>query len=131
MARARPNMGIIGATELADVFSSVGIRIGGHARSAVCAGYDMPDDPACSSAALALGLWLVDAGWLPGADGVHEYSIHQGIEFNRPATLSCAVTISEGRATEVSVTGRVIPTMHGEISIGDASPLAVRAAARR
>jgi trans-2,3-dihydro-3-hydroxyanthranilate isomerase len=79
-------------------------------------GYGMPEDPACASAALGLGVWLAEAGWLPPGEGTHDYRIRQGLEMARPATLTCTVTVENGRPTAASVTGRVIPVASGEIT---------------
>lgn len=123
VARARLNAVQMSMAELADVFvfSWDSRQRTAHARL-FAPGYEMPEDPACCSAALGLGLWLVDARWLPDRDGTYEYQIHQGIELDRPSTLACEVTVRDGRATAVSVTGRVVPTIHGHISVLQGPP---------
>jgi trans-2,3-dihydro-3-hydroxyanthranilate isomerase len=92
----------------------------GEARSAharvFCPGVAVPEDPATGSAALGLGVWLVGAGWLPPA-GTSSYAVHQGIEMHRPSVLECTVTSADGRSTEATVSGHVVPVARGEISV--------------
>lgn len=118
VARARMNTAQMRTAALADVFvfSWNGQERTAHARL-FAPGYQIPEDPACASAALGLGLWLVAAGWLPASDGTHDYQIHQGIELDRPSTLTCAVTVYAGRVTSCSVSGQVIAAAHGQISV--------------
>jgi trans-2,3-dihydro-3-hydroxyanthranilate isomerase len=78
--------------------------------------HGVAEDPATGSAALGLGVWLVASGLLP-ADGESEYHVHQGIELHRPSTLDCAVTAQDGRATQATVTGSVVPVASGRIAI--------------
>jgi trans-2,3-dihydro-3-hydroxyanthranilate isomerase len=75
----------------------------------------MPEDPACASVALGLGEWLVAAGWLPAADGTHDFLIRQHIENGRTGILPSTVTVVAGRVTSASTTARVIPVARGEI----------------
>lgn len=82
-------------------------------------GYGMPEDPACASAALGLAVWLVETGAVAG-DGSHEFRIRQGLEMDRPSTLECAVTVREGRVTEASVSGVVVPVARGEVAAPEA-----------
>ncbi|MBW6433046.1 PhzF family phenazine biosynthesis protein [Actinoplanes hulinensis] len=86
-----------------------------HARVFV-AGGAVPEDPATGSAALALGVWLVAAGRVPG-EGVSSYRIHQGVEMKRPSRLECTVTASGGAAVSATVTGHVWPVASGEIAV--------------
>lgn len=79
-------------------------------------GSAVPEDPATGSAALALGVWLVDAGLLP-PEGTSSYRIHQGIEMKRPSRLECTVTASAGAATSATVGGHVWPVASGEIAV--------------
>ncbi len=79
-------------------------------------GYGMPEDPACASAALALGVWLGREKALPGTDGRHDYRILQGEELGRPAVLSCTVDLSEGRASAATVHGHVTATASGRLT---------------
>ncbi|MFB6846430.1 PhzF family phenazine biosynthesis protein [Streptomyces sp. NPDC056373] len=91
---------------------------GGAARVRVFApGYGMPEDPACASAALGLGAWLAREKALPGTDGRYSYQVRQGEDIGRPATLSCTVDLTEGRATAATVHGRVTATASGRMTL--------------
>ncbi|MEU8578798.1 PhzF family phenazine biosynthesis protein [Streptomyces asoensis] len=79
-------------------------------------GYGMPEDPACASAALGLGAWLAEEKALPGTDGRHAYQVRQGEGLGRPATLSCTVGLTGGRATAATVHGRVTATASGRMT---------------
>jgi trans-2,3-dihydro-3-hydroxyanthranilate isomerase len=90
---------------------------GGEAYARVLVpGGAVPEDPATGSAALALGVWLVAAGRLPG-DGVSSYRVHQGWEMKRPSLLECTVTAAAGAAVEATVTGHVCAIARGEIAV--------------
>ncbi|GID25166.1 PhzF family phenazine biosynthesis protein [Paractinoplanes brasiliensis] len=103
-----------GLTELS-VFAWSSSTSQAHAR-VFCPGAAVPEDPATGSAALGLGVWLVDAGWLP-ADGTAAYRVHQGIEMKRPSLLDCTVTAAEGVATRATVAGHVVPIAGGTIIV--------------
>ncbi|WP_433370927.1 PhzF family phenazine biosynthesis protein [Actinoplanes sp. CA-142083] len=106
--------GKLGVTELS-IFSWSSSLGEAHAR-VFCPGAAVPEDPATGSAALGLGVYLVDAGVLP-ADGTSSYKVHQGIEMKRPSLLDCTVTADAGRATVATVTGHVCPIAKGEIAV--------------
>jgi len=78
-------------------------------------GIDVDEDPATGSAAVGLGVWLVDRGQLP-ADGRSELTISQGAEIGRPSRLELTVEASAGAAIRTSVGGRVVPIAHGQIT---------------
>ncbi|MFC4067347.1 PhzF family phenazine biosynthesis protein [Actinoplanes subglobosus] len=78
--------------------------------------WTVDEDPATGSAALALGVWLVAAGWLP-PDGLATYRIHQGVEMKRPSRLECTVTAAGGAAVSTTVTGHVHPVATGRIAV--------------
>lgn len=103
-----------GLTELS-VFAWSSSTSEAHAR-VFCPGAAVPEDPATGSAALGLGVWLVDAGWL-AAEGTSAYRVHQGIEMKRPSLLDCTVTASEGVATQATVAGHVVPIAGGTIIV--------------
>ncbi len=86
-----------------------------HAR-VFCPGVSVPEDPATGSAALGLGVHLVESGLLPG-DGTSSYTVHQGLEMHRPSLLECTVTAAHGTAVSATVTGHVVPVGRGEISV--------------
>ena len=73
----------------------------------------VPEDPATGSAAVGLGVHLVDAGLLAGG----AYVVEQGAELGRPSTMRCTVAVEAGRATEVTVAGSVVPVARGEVRV--------------
>lgn len=79
-------------------------------------GVDVAEDPATGSAALALGVWLVDRGVLPPIGG-SGYYVSQGAEVGRPSTLDCHVDAVAGAAVRVTVHGGVVPVARGEIAV--------------
>ncbi len=74
------------------------------------------EDPATGSAALGLGVWLVDGGLLPG-DGTSSYTVRQGERMGRPSVLSCTVTASGGAVVSATVQGAVVPIGNGRIRV--------------
>ncbi|MQM25058.1 PhzF family phenazine biosynthesis protein [Glycomyces albidus] len=72
------------------------------------------EDPATGSAAVALGVHLVDAGLIAG-DGVHAYEIAQGAEIGRPSTLFGEVVVEAGVPVSVSVSGSAVKTAEGSL----------------
>ncbi|MEU4779830.1 PhzF family phenazine biosynthesis protein [Micromonospora sp. NPDC023633] len=117
VARARVNAAAAQryGVEHVSVFSWDAAAQTAHARVFV-PGLGVPEDPATGSAALGLGVWLVASGLLP-ADGRAEYTVHQGIEINRPSVLACTVTAAEGQAVGATVAGQVMPVARGEIMV--------------
>ncbi|GAA2682876.1 MULTISPECIES: PhzF family phenazine biosynthesis protein [Actinosynnema] len=92
-------------------------------------GYGMPEDPACASAALALGPWLVRAGLLPATTGSHPYRLRQGVELRRPAILACHVDVVDSRVTGASVSGAVLPGASGRMTLPAPTPAPTTATA--
>jgi trans-2,3-dihydro-3-hydroxyanthranilate isomerase len=82
-----------------------------HAR-VFAGGVGVAEDAATGSAALGLGVYLVETGLL--ADG-GPYTVRQGIEMGRPSRLDCAVVARDGRAVSVQVGGSVVPVASGQI----------------
>ncbi|MFG2011690.1 PhzF family phenazine biosynthesis protein [Micromonospora sp. NPDC048868] len=117
VARARVNAAAAQryGVEHVSVFSWDAAAQTAHARVFV-PGLGVPEDPATGSAALGLGVWLVASGLLP-ADGRAEYTVHQGIEINRPSVLTCTVTAEDGQAVGATVAGHVVPVARGEITV--------------
>jgi len=74
------------------------------------------EDPATGSAAVALGVFLVWRGLVPG-DRESRYVISQGAEIGRPSTLDCTVTAQDGAAVRSTVRGGVVPVASGRIAI--------------
>ncbi len=71
------------------------------------------EDPATGSAAVALGVFLVDRGVLP--NGPSELVIDQGAEIGRPSTLALGVEARDGAAIATSVGGSVAAVARGEL----------------
>ncbi|MFY1597980.1 PhzF family phenazine biosynthesis protein [Micromonospora sp. WMMD737] len=117
VARARVNAAAAQryGVEHVSVFSWDAAAQTAHARVFV-PGLGVPEDPATGSAALGLGVWLVASGLLP-ADGRAEYTVHQGIEINRPSVLACTVTAEDGQAVGATVAGHVVAVARGEIMV--------------
>jgi trans-2,3-dihydro-3-hydroxyanthranilate isomerase len=79
-------------------------------------GVGVPEDPATGSAALGLGVYLVDSGLLP-PDGDNTFTVRQGIEIHRPSTLECVVSAVDGHAVRATVTGAVVNVARGDIAV--------------
>jgi trans-2,3-dihydro-3-hydroxyanthranilate isomerase len=80
-------------------------------------GFGIPDDPACAPVALALGALLVHTGGLPPHDGTHTYTVDQGADTGRPATLHGTVEVRDGSVTHAAVTGAVTPVASGHAAV--------------
>jgi len=74
------------------------------------------EDAATGSAALALGVHLVDVGAL-GADGSSRYLVELGVEMGRPSVLRCRVEATDGRTVAAYVSGDVVPIASGTVRI--------------
>lgn len=72
------------------------------------------EDPATGSAAVALAVFLVDRGVLPGA-GQTGFVVHQGAEIGRPSRLDVLVQAVGGAAVQASVRGSVVAVARGEL----------------
>ncbi|MFD1521047.1 PhzF family phenazine biosynthesis protein [Pseudonocardia yunnanensis] len=72
------------------------------------------EDPATGSAAVALGVFLVDRGVLP-ADGQSGFLVAQGVEVGRPSHLAVVVHAAGGVAQTTSVRGGVVAVARGEL----------------
>jgi PhzF family phenazine biosynthesis protein len=82
-----------------------------HARVFVPA-VGVPEDPATGSAAVALGVHLVEAGLVTASTA---YRVEQGRETGRPSQLDCTVEVRDGRAVRATVTGGVVPVARGQV----------------
>ena len=78
-------------------------------------GTGVVEDPATGSAAVALGVFLVARGLLPG-DGESAFTIDQGAEIGRPSRLDVTVTARAGAAVATTVRGGVVAVSRGELS---------------
>ncbi|WP_433278707.1 PhzF family phenazine biosynthesis protein [Pseudonocardia xinjiangensis] len=72
------------------------------------------EDPATGSAAVALAVFLVDRGVLPG-EGQSGFIVDQGAEIGRPSQLGVLVRADGGAAQEASVYGGVVAVARGEL----------------
>ncbi|MHA6796545.1 PhzF family phenazine biosynthesis protein [Pseudonocardia bannensis] len=77
-------------------------------------GSGVPEDPATGSAAVALGVYLVDRGLL-APEGESAFTIAQGAEIGRPSRLEVQVSARGGAAVETSVGGGVAAVARGEL----------------
>ncbi|NMI00664.1 PhzF family phenazine biosynthesis isomerase [Pseudonocardia acidicola] len=78
------------------------------------AGVGVDEDPATGSAAVALGVYLVDRGLL-APDGESAFTVAQGAEIGRPSTLEALVRARGGAAVQTSVRGGVAAVAGGEL----------------
>ncbi|PWI41628.1 PhzF family phenazine biosynthesis protein [Streptomyces sp. ICBB 8177] len=79
-------------------------------------GYGIPEDPACSSAALALGLWLLHNGLLPAQPATHRFQVRQGVGTARRSLLTCTLTTYDGGDPTATVSGEVVPEPDAALS---------------
>lgn len=92
-------------------------RVGGGARAHVrmfAPELGVVEDPATGSAAVALAVFLVDRGLLPG-DGPSGFTVTQGVEIGRASRLEVRVEARDGAATRTSVRGGVAAVARGEL----------------
>uniref|UniRef100_UPI0015F0D714 PhzF family phenazine biosynthesis protein n=1 Tax=Pseudonocardia pini TaxID=2758030 RepID=UPI0015F0D714 len=73
------------------------------------------EDPATGSAAVALGVFLVDRGLLAG-DGPSAFSVAQGLEIGRPSRLDVTVQAEAGAAVATTVQGAVVAISSGRLT---------------
>jgi trans-2,3-dihydro-3-hydroxyanthranilate isomerase len=87
-----------------------------HARARMFAGdIGVPEDPATGSAALALGVRLVQRGDL--GDGSQSFTIEQGVDMGRPSQLVVSCDVESGSATRLRVTGTASLVAEGQITV--------------
>jgi len=72
------------------------------------------EDPATGSAAVALGVFLVDRGVL-AAEGQTGFTVAQGAEIGRPSWLRALVRARDGVAYDTAVYGSVAHVARGEL----------------
>jgi trans-2,3-dihydro-3-hydroxyanthranilate isomerase len=90
-------------------------RTGSHARARMFApDVGVVEDPATGSAAVALAVFLVERGVLPG-EGEAAFTIDQGVEMGRPSRMDVAVRSVGGAAVQTSVGGRAALVARGEL----------------
>ncbi|GAY13237.1 PhzF family phenazine biosynthesis protein [Pseudonocardia sp. N23] len=78
-------------------------------------GSGVVEDPATGSAAVALAVFLVARGLLPG-DGASAFTIDQGAEIGRPSRLDVTVEAAAGRAVSTTVGGGVAAVSSGVLT---------------
>ena len=76
-------------------------------------GLGVAEDPATGSAAVALAGYLMQQVSL--ADGDHHFVIEQGAEMGRPSTLYLDCSISEGRLTDIELSGYAVSVTRGQL----------------
>lgn len=75
------------------------------------------EDPATGSASAALSAYLVSL--LPDPDINRHMTIEQGIEMGRRSVIELDVVKKAGSVTDVTISGRCVPVMKGEIILQD------------
>jgi trans-2,3-dihydro-3-hydroxyanthranilate isomerase len=76
----------------------------------------IPEDPATGSASGPLGAYLVERGLVAPAETVHIVSA-QGVAMGRPSAVHIRVGAREGRVSEISVGGGVVPVIEGRLHV--------------
>lgn len=80
--------------------------------------YGLPEDIVTGSVHGALGVWLLEAGALPAADGRAVFTAEQGDGLGRPGRLQVEVTVAGGRAVTARVGGRAVTVLSGSVRSG-------------
>ena len=80
--------------------------------------YGIPEDIVTGSVHSALGVWLLEAGALPAADGRLVFTAEQGDGLGRPGRLQVELSVEGGRAGRVRVGGRAITVLTGRLRPG-------------
>lgn len=77
--------------------------------------YGIPEDIVTGSVHSALGVWLLEAGALPAADGRVAFTAEQGDGLGRPGRLQVELTVKGGRAARVRVGGCAVTVLTGSL----------------
>jgi trans-2,3-dihydro-3-hydroxyanthranilate isomerase len=77
----------------------------------------IPEDPATGSAAVAFGATLHRFEAM--VDGVHEFSIRQGVEMGRPSDIGLAISISGNAISAITISGKAVKTASGTLFLRD------------
>jgi trans-2,3-dihydro-3-hydroxyanthranilate isomerase len=77
--------------------------------------YGIPEDIVTGSVHSALGVWLLEAGALPGADGRIVFTAEQGDGLGRPGRLQVELEATGGHATRVRVGGSAVTVLTGRL----------------
>lgn len=77
--------------------------------------HGIAEDPATGSAVAALAGWLAADTPLP--NGLHTWTVEQGVEMGRPSRLELAADMENGSITGVRVAGSAVPVSRGSITL--------------
>ncbi len=77
--------------------------------------YGIPEDIVTGSVHSSLGVWLLEAGALPAADGRIVFTAEQGDGLGRPGRLQVELTAKAGHAERVRVGGRAVTVLTGTL----------------
>jgi len=77
--------------------------------------YGIPEDIVTGSVHSSLGVWLLEAGALPSADGRVAFTAEQGDGLGRPGRLQVELTVTAGRAARVRVGGSAVTVLTGRL----------------
>jgi len=77
--------------------------------------YGIPEDIVTGSVHSALGVWLLEAGALPAADGRIVFTAEQGDGLGRPGRLQVELDAKAGHARRVRVGGRAVTVLTGRL----------------
>jgi trans-2,3-dihydro-3-hydroxyanthranilate isomerase len=75
----------------------------------------IPEDPATGSAAVAFAATLHRFESM--ADGVHAFSIRQGVEMGRPSDIGLGISISNNAISAVNISGKAVKTASGTLFV--------------
>lgn len=75
----------------------------------------VPEDPATGSAAAGLPAQLHAAGKLD--NGIHDWTVEQGVEMGRPSRIRVHVDVAESTIRAVRIGGYAVPVMSGTLTI--------------
>ncbi|WP_103259008.1 PhzF family phenazine biosynthesis protein [Tabrizicola aquatica] len=75
----------------------------------------IPEDPATGSASAILAAQLLASGALP--EGETQLDLRQGVEMGRPSEIGLTVRVTDGRLTEVRISGSAVRIGEGRIRV--------------
>ena len=76
----------------------------------------VPEDPATGSASGPLGAYLVLHGLIAPGETVRIVS-EQGTKMGRPSFVHIRLRAQDGKATDISVGGSVVPVLEGRLRV--------------
>jgi PhzF family phenazine biosynthesis protein len=80
--------------------------------------YGLPEDIVTGSVHSAVGLWLLDAGVIPAAEGRAVIRAEQGDGLGRPGRLHIELTVAGGRVRRVRVGGHAVTVLSASLRPG-------------